>query len=57
MLWLDAKAPPNFWRGFPQKGADRHVIEKCSYVNLLEQKKVLNGKNAHLPQEWFGTPK
>ena len=28
-----------------------------SYANLLEQKKVLNGKNVHLPQEWFGTPK
>ena len=28
-----------------------------SYANLLEQKKVLNGKNVRLPPEWFGTPK
>ena len=27
------------------------------YANLLEQNKVLNGKNVHLPPEWFGTPK
>ena len=28
-----------------------------SYTTLLEQKKVLNGKNVDLPREWFGTPK
>ena len=34
-----------------------HVV--ISYANLLEQKKVLNGQNVHLPhaQEWFGTGK
>ena len=47
--------------GFPKGTSTFHVEHfnhvAISYANLLEQNEVLNGKNVHLPQEWFGTPK
>ena len=54
--------PPNFRRGLPQKGTSTFHVEHFNhlaiiYTTLLEQKKVLNGKNVHLPREWFGKPK
>ena len=59
---IGCKSPSKFLKGAPLKGASTFHVEHfnhvaISYANLLEQKKVLNGKNVHLPPEWFGTPK
>ena len=56
------KSPSKFPKGAPAKGTNTFHVEHfnhvaISYANLLEQKKVLNDKNVHLPPEWFGTPK
>ena len=54
--WM--QKPSKFLKGAPPTCHVEHFNQAAiSHANLLEQKKVLNGKNVHLPQERFGAPK
>ena len=58
--WI--QKPLQISKGGSAKGTSTFHVEHfnhvaISYANLLGQKKVLNGKNVHLPPEWFGTAK
>ena len=55
---IGCKSPSKFLKGAPPTCHVEHFNQAAiSHANLLEQKKVLNGKNVHLPQERFGAPK
>ena len=49
--------PLKFLKGAPPKGTSTFQSRGDQLCKFIGTKKVLNGKNVHLPQEWFGTPK